>query len=275
MNYDNYLLVMYWLNNVINNILNKDILLIILESSFESKKDLFKDFRNKVNLDESTYNLKIIEVDELDSFNDLCVTKKNKNIILLGYSSMDINKIYDFNCNILLSRYNEFINCELKINKDESRDIKNIILSKKHIKSSIKNCDSKYLEEKPDYYDYIKKRDTLTVIKSNDYNHIYSCIFLLFYNEKFILFNNIEVLQSNKKMNFFEWRDKINNDILVLLHDKILTSRLAVAIYRSSTLDFNKSNKGIGEYFHNQFGYGSKLTTLPRSKERLKAYSLK
>ena len=88
---------------------------------------------------------------------------------------------------------------------------------------------------------------------------------------------NIEILQSNKGEYIPYWKKDIEDDFILLYSEKILTARLAVAIYKSSTLEFNASNKKIGIYFNKNLGIKSKTIKLGKRKQpnTLKAYKLK
>ena len=70
--------------------------------------------------------------------------------------------------------------------------------------------------------------------------------------------NNLNILQSKRfiQCNYY-WRLQIEKEIELLWQKKILTSRLAIAIYRATTLKFNDSNTCIGNFYNENLGIKS------------------
>jgi hypothetical protein len=130
------------------------------------------------------------------------------------------------------------------------------------------------------YQTYIEQRDPIEIIKTFNYNiirdHIYTLFMVQKGNSHICLFSNIEILQSNKLTPVALWYKYIDQDIVILCSHKILTSRLAVALYKVTTLKFSDSNTKIGSYYSEKLKVKSVTVQLPDVKpiERVKAYKL-
>lgn len=269
MNYTNYLLTLHWFKNTIDNKLNDEILLIILNLNHKERLEKIEKLEKDLGLDNKKHNYESFDISKVESFNELKDIKKNA--LVIAHDLIDINKISNLECNILLCFYNDILEC----NSPETRG-RAKMLSKEDIEEvkDLKHEDSKTDE----FYDsFIKKNNPLDIIFSNDLNTISKCIFSKFIKNGFIIFNYFYILQSNRVIHETTWKKQIEKDISTLLKYKILTARLAVAIYKSSTLRLNDSNKKIGLYYHNELGIKSKLIHIPKSKpsKKIKAYNLK
>lgn len=270
MNINNYLLVLHWLNNVIDNKLNDEILLIVLNSFYQGDENAIKKFEKIINLDINIYNYKIFDIKEIESINKIKKTEDNTNIILLGHPSMNINKILNSNTKVLLSVYSNLLECNLL--KTKTKELR---LSKETINIE----DELEINEWERLEHYIEKKDPQKVIYSNNYNFIYKSIFSIFlkeiYNNFLTVFYPFSILQSNQTTFPTFWKDQIEEDILILKNYKILTSRLAVAIYRSCTLSFFDSNTKIGLFYYDKLRIKAKTTQLPiQNRQKVKAYDL-
>lgn len=235
------------------------------------KSILINKFKNNLKLDRKTYNYKFFNINEIDSIDKIERTDNNTNIILLGNPFMEINKILDSNSKILLSIYSNLLECNLFQTKN--RDLQ---LSEENIKTIINFQNEPKINEVERYENYIEKSDPLKIIDSRNYNVIYKSIFSVFLQLKTTIFRNMEILQSNRTIFYSFWMKQIEQDILILLKYKILTSRLAVSIYKTSTLKFFDSTTKIGLFYHDKFGIKAKTTQLPNVKpiEKVKAYNL-
>ncbi|MFY9074979.1 hypothetical protein OZZ08_08410 [Malaciobacter mytili] len=269
MNYTNYLLTLHWFKNTIDNKLNDEILLIILNLNHKERLEKIEKLEKDLGLDNKKHNYESFDISKVESFNDLKDIKKNA--LVIAHDLIDINKISNLECNILLCFYNDILEC-------------NSLETKGKLKTLSKEDTEEVKDLKPedcrddDFYDsFIKKNNPLDIIFSNDDKIISKCISSRFIKNSFIIFKNINILQSNRVMHKTIWEEQIQEDIFTLLKYKILTARLAVAIYKSSTLRLNDSNKKIGLYYHNELGIKSKLIHIPKSKpsKKIKAYHLK
>jgi len=269
MDYYNHLLVNHWLSNVIDNKINNDILLFILRRKRNLKTNKKKEFEKNFNLDTSNY--KLFDIDEIDSLYEIMNSDLNTNIILLGHDSMDIDKVVYTNCKILICPYYDFIDYNVNKKIVSNETIKNICdsASKPEI-DFLERC--KY---------YIESRDPFKIINIDNplviYQNIFSLLLQKFEFGEIIIFSHLEILQSNKITPFTLWKRFIEQDIYILIRCKILTSRLAIAIYKATTLKLNDSNKRIGLFYYKQFKIKAKTVQLPTVKpiQRVKAYDLR
>jgi len=271
MNYYKYLLVIHWFKKIIDNKINEEILLVIFDSPSQQKDILIKKFEENLKLDNKKYNYKLFDINKIDSVDDIKNMGEDSNIILLGHPLMKIDKIFDTDCKILFCLNSELLHYELKLNKK-----KQFIISEANLEKFTKT--KKFdINQAELYINYIEKKDPIKILNEKKYIDIYNQIFFMFIQNKSFLFTNIEVLQSNKTTPFMIWKKQIEEDISVLLKHKKLTSRLAVALYKSSTLRFYDSNTKIGNFYFRKFRINAKTTQLPEIKpiQRVKAYHLK
>ncbi|QOY55695.1 hypothetical protein HUE87_05580 [Candidatus Sulfurimonas marisnigri] len=68
---------------------------------------------------------------------------------------------------------------------------------------------------------------------------------------------------SKQNLNIQMWEKEIDEEIHILLSHNILTSQLAIAIYKACTLQFKDSNTKIGRYYYSHLGVRSKTMQLP------------
>lgn len=271
MNYTNCLLFTHWINNTITNKVNDEILLIIYDTSSVKRSTLINKLEKSLELDTKACNYMLFDINEIDSIDKIKRTNNSTNIILLGNPFIEISKILDSNNKILISIYSKLLECNFLQTKKRE-----LSLSEENIRRIINLRDKPKINEFERYENYIEKRDPLKIINSNNYNIIYKSIFSIFSQFKTTIFRNIEVLQSNKTTYHPYWIEQIDQDIFILLEYKILTSRLAVAIYKTSTLKFFDSTTKIGLFYRNKLGVKAKTTQLPNvtSIKKVKAYNL-
>lgn len=278
------LAVMEWFDNLIKGKINNEILFIVFYPEIKKKydsnefKDIneFKDFKESLNSSHKLHNYEILDSRDYDSINEL--ENKKTNIILKGYPVMDIKIIDNCNQDIIICSY---LNIRIFYNhkKDDiflERNIKKNIIESKEI-----------LENKKSGIGYfIKKRDPLNIIKSFNYQFIYTSIFSIFYGSKddrkntLIYFFTDFFVQSNKAACGIQWNKEIEKDIFLLIDEKILTASLANIIYKTSKLDFFNSSTNIGKYYYEKLGIKARTTNINKSKRKVnirkaKAYHLK
>lgn len=126
--------------------------------------------------------------------------------------------------------------------------------------------------------------DTLSNINAAKYiNHI---LFKSIFSKE--LLDNIQILTKSTTYSYSSTNDfsnSINGDLHILKLDKILTSRLAVLLYRLSSKDIGANTTKIGRYFNEKTGNKSKvinvkshkLSSIPLDllrKKAFKAYDL-
>jgi len=224
MNKDNYLFTLNWFKNAIDNKINNKILLIILNLEYKEKLEKIKILEKDLGLDNKKYDYESFDISQIESFNNLKNIKKN--VLVIAHPFIDINKISNLECNILLCFYDNILECNSKT------EVKSKWLSKKDI---IKVNTQKIKDYKTEeYYDnFIERNNPFDVIFSYNNNFISKCIFSKYKQNKLKIFNGIDRLQSNKTISCYIWKKQIKKDIEILFVYKILTARLAIAIYKS------------------------------------------
>lgn len=239
-----------WFDNLKQNKLNDEILCI-----FFNKKDI----NNQNNCDKKINSIlknnnidfnfyQIIYEHNIDNISNM---KMESNIILASHIDTDILKINDCHTKLIC----------LSIYK--------LIIYFKYLHLTDSECI------------YIEKYDPIAVLKDyfkikeeelnqhyNTYYHndkIYNVIFL-----KFNYFSNINCLKSDNLLASKFIMGELEYDINVLCYRNILTSKLAIALYKILTLRFNDSNTKIGTYYRKGLGISSKTTQLPNfQKEKI------
>jgi len=252
-----------WMENFRNNVINNNILFLVFKNpnymnliidTEKFEQVFFKD------VDKDYYQLSNLR--ELDNINELLNYKGKKNIIVFGYRGMDIQKIADTSFEILL-----FFNPQEYIFKFKTF---NDLLT-------IDSSENLYI-----LLNVIKKRDPFKIIKFNDLVEIYDFVTFLFYlyvsNQKFFLFRSINILKSDKnRYRYIDCLNTFDKDIQLLVSKKKLTARLAIAIYKVSTLKFYDNDTIIGTFFRKSLGVKSKAYQLPYKAypQIVKVYDLK
>ena len=127
----------------------------------------------------------------------------------------------------------------------------------------------------------VKKQDPLKIITFNDLNKIYNFIKGLFYpyifSRTFPLFQSIDILNNKITQDLpINYLNILRNDVVLLIHKRKLTARLAIAIYKISTLKFRENNTVIGTFFGKKLGIKSKAFKLPYEAhpQTIKIYDL-
>jgi len=261
---NNLQLLNRWMENFRNNVINNNILLLVFKNPNNKNPIIDKKKFEQVffeDMNEGYYQLS--SMNELDNIDKLQKYKGKKNIIVFGCRGMDIDKITDTSFEILL-----FFNPQEYIFKYKTfNDLLAIDTSK-----------NLYIQ-----LNVIKKRNPIEIIKCNDSAEIYNFIKFFFhpkiYNKVFSLFQSIDILKSDRstyRYSFIYYLKILSPDIHLLVYKRILTARLAIAIYKVSTLKFHDNNTIIGIFFRKRLGVKSKTYQLPyeENSQRFKVYDL-
>lgn len=242
-------LVNHWFYNLINNKINDEILLLVLPCS-NYQREGFKDSFDKL----QTKNYELIEISSIESINEL---EKNKNIIILGHPRMNIDLL------------NNLRRCVLHASWEGAYKL---FLSDEHIEVIRKSSIRKSILEKNSYLYFFKQREPIRLLNSFSRRQISDYIFYSsIYSRKDIPFYFIATLLPDKFMHKYEgeqyssdWEEIIYKDIFYLSQSHILTSRLAILIYKVTTLQLDDSTTRIGRYYRQQLGVKSKTVRLPQ-----------
>jgi len=238
-----------WMNNFKKNIINDHILLLVFRGFNHRNKTIDMQWIEEVlfaNMNKEYYQLS--NVDELNNINELQNHKGKKNLIVFGYSGINIDKIANTNFEILL-----YFNPLKYITKFKT--LNNLL--------AFNNIKNPYIR-----LDIIKKKDPLEIITSKCIVKINNFIKVLFFpdinDQNYLLFQSINILKSNGNTSFYlNYLSTLENDILLLVRQRKLTARLAIAIYKVSTLRFYDNNTKIGTFFRKKLGCRSKTYKLP------------
>jgi len=254
---DNYRLLHSWLNNVVNDTINDEILFLTLSNNLYVNPNIKEFIKKRLQLDKGNYRIFMIE--DIASINEI---KDNGNIIVLGHADMDVEKIYDPQHKILLCIYDFLASYIENMKIDSNVD--------KHPISIDERC-----------IHYIEKNNPIDVIYTFNHAVISNHLLSKFYQEsrsKIVSIFSVDTLQTKIQLSNILWyTESVKNDLLLLSTLKILTSELAVAIYRSTTMNFYASKTKIGRYYAKEFHIRSKSMHIPQSyrKREAKAYDLR
>ena len=245
-------LLQYWLLNLKKNINNEEILLITFRNiSLEKSFSLFSELQDIIT---SLYIIKTEQIINLIDIEHINQIDDSKNIVLINMHSNNINKLENCSKKILHIKFSLY-------NIRQLNSLLNI--------QNFKLLDKLQIEQNLNYVFYIEKRDPFIMMKQNSSSII-----------NLINSFNYQILKSNKIIPDRLWIDKITEEIHILRLHNILTSQLAVAIYRASTLHFNDSTTKIGIFYRKNLGVKSKTIHLPdiynrKSNIKIKGYNLK
>jgi hypothetical protein len=262
MNNNDQKIINTWINNSSKDILNDEILLLVFKTSIHSyhqqysskvKQFFFNLFNKK--------SYQIFDMKELENLSQLEEDIGKKNIILLGYQGMSIDKITNINLKILLL----FKPMQSYFNDKTIDELFEIDYTNKPYIHTV----------------LIENINPVEIIDSNSYTIIYNHLIRLFnpiiFNQTFPLFCCIHTALESDRTFFppVSFLKILDNDLHILLQKKQLTSRLAIAIYKASTLKFNANNTEIGTFFRKELGVKSKAYKLPEPYPQIvKAYDL-
>ncbi len=251
-----------WLNNLQNNIINDEILFLVFHNCGPhkiNKEKFIEHFLSKI--DSNSYH--IVDINEIQNIEELQDYKGKKSIIIIGRETTSIDKIAYTNFKIILY-------CNTLLHYFNSKTINKLI--------EINGIDNLY-------YCYhitvIKKTDPLKIIHSFNYTLISKTLEELFSYTSFCspFFSPLNILRSDrsKYYTFNILLDIFQEDIMLLIEEKKLTARLAIAIYKVCTLKFDDNNTTIGTFFHKKLGIKSKTYKTPKKyyySQILKVYDL-
>ena len=252
-------LVNHWFYNLINNNVNDELLLLVLPSFNDSKNKL------KDSLEKLTKNYELVEISSIKSINEL---EKNKNIILLGYPMMNIYLLNNMEHSVLyisLIYLNQYF------------------LSDKHIEDIEKSSMKKFVYERDRYLYFYEQREPIALLNTLSRKEISNSVIApLLYSQKEIPFYFIQTIfpypfisKDKDKHYGIDWETIINIDIFYLLKSHILTARLAILIYKVTTLKLDDSTTRIGIYYRQKLGVKSKTTRLPQNIYEIPGHTAK
>jgi len=229
-------LVLHWFYNINNDITNKDILLI----NFKSK---------------SVYN----EFIKSNYF------KKNNNLLITSLQKLTIKDLNNMGKkSIILVENKEVSFGHLEVLKDENIKIlfcgiSNFDEVKNYIKPSNFSSQKPRILSQYLYHFYLQNLDPLDIIYNISYAKYFISSFLdyernndLSFNQqsiKLFLFRNIQTITI----------DTMLNDIKYLEHSSILTSRLAIFLFKICTFYCNATDKEIGTYYASKLKIRSRV----------------
>lgn len=246
-----------WIYNLCYGIDNKEILLLLYPPHVN--KNISGESSNiidKINskIKELKPSSKVYNIFDFKDFYSINQFQNNKNTILVSNVRIDINKLENCGNTIL------YFNVNIEINKT-------IFTFDKRL-----NLDNNELYKQYYRYNYIKLMNPINILQ-REFSIIYNLIFRLFENNNFY---NIELLKSNKSIDTGTWIEQIKEEIYVLTFHNILTSKLAITIYKICTFNFHENNKNIGIFYSKQLGIKSKTMHLPNiHKNKIQMLSIK
>lgn len=230
-------LITQWFNNLLGYQQNDEIL--FFESLNSDRKKLIRELLTKqnnyiiINLTSYTSNFERYENSNIILFQDM----NEKNIPEQPVFKKMIHKIF-----LLAPNENEFFD-----------KIKNYIDPKK-----IQSHPNQYTKEERYLY-YFEKVDPLGLILNKNFELIPFIINairrnLIFWKPQVV--RNLLIDKTSFKIETFE--ESLYADIFLLRESQILTSRLAVIIYRIANLNLGATTTASGRYFHKKTGTKSK-----------------
>lgn len=259
-------LIANWLNNLTNNTtVNEEVLLIHFDENFKSK-EMIEKIVNYVKLfcQRGTHN-RFITKEEVKP-------KDNKSNDF--YAISDLDAIYVINNDTSLET----------IHKIQKRKHNNLIIAINQYSYNLRSISRPMLYLKDSeinfYFDEIEENFNLSINKEDrhlyyvehlsienlllDKDYLYIEDFLLNSISKYIMTMSLNTLikdTSYKKTNF-RIDDLIEQDISLLVHYEILTSRLAIILFRLSFLDSEANKTKVGRYFSDKLHCKSKTINL-------------
>lgn len=236
-------IIITWFNNLKINKINHEILCVFFNTKetgdYQNYISRFENSLKKI-LSENDINSNSYQIFTFKDYKDFLGKKLDSNIILICPIGMNILKISDYNSDLLCIKFDEL---------------------KQNFESYSEYC-------------YITKKEPLLILKycsldKKKYmlynNFIYKEIF-----SKFEYFGDINYLKSDNVLASKSLSKELKYNLDVLCDKNILTCKLAIALYKSTTLRFNDSNTKIGTYFKKRLGISSKTMQLPNfEKEKI------
>lgn len=166
----------------------------------------------------------------------------NQNLIMYCNRSLNFETLNNTNRKIICLELDTLINQHIEV--DAKFD------------DLIQNCgnysDAPYINKEEDYLVYIKKRNPIDVIQQD--SKTIKNILSFFLHKRHLYF------KESSEIFFRGYKFNIKNDIEFLREEKILTSRLAIIIYKISTLS-DESDTIIGSFYRKKLGISSHKKT--------------
>ena len=239
-----------WFNNINEGKTNDEILLLIglnNDTEINIRADL-------TSISEKQYTDKFFTIEPLRNLIGL-ENIYRQNIILYSTNSLNFEILANTNrriiCIVLDTDINPYITIDWRFNE--------LILNSYKYKVRQK------LDVYHDYLFYIKKRNPIEVINQN--TESIKNLLSFFLDKRHLSFKN------SSRIFFRGYHFDINKDIDYFDEKAILTSRLAIIIYKLSTLS-DISDRIIGDYYTTKFGMSSTKKTYKRFCINSKCYDL-
>jgi len=235
-------LITEWFNNLLDNKINNEIL--YLENVDPNTVRSIRDLLFKYNADKFVYVSDVIEdLDSIENKNNVILFLKIKNNRSKFIGSKMLGKLKL----LFVPRKSIFYN-----KMENYIDPTNI---RKHPKVDI--------SENERFLYYIEKVNPINLITNRTYFEIVSFLETSI-KRSFIFMEPDEMLSllldktNYKKENYVDFIGNLTSDIMNLKNFQILTSRLAVVIYRIANLNLDATTTEVGRYFHRELGSKSK-----------------
>lgn len=224
-------LISHWFYNVRNNLTNKEILLLNFKNKDEAKKFFDSDFtkNNKNLLVSSLQKLSKKDLNSMDKRNIILVASKE---ISFGH----IGILKDENIKILFSGITNLNQLKNYINSSNSYIQKPIILSQNS------------------HYFYLQNLDPSAIVYSVNYAKYFISTFLDYEEDNDLNFNQQSIKLFLLRNIHGITIDTILNDIKYFEFTGVLTSRLAIFIYKMCTFYYNATDKEIGTFYAYKLG---------------------
>jgi hypothetical protein len=240
-----------WMNNAKDGSKNSSILLLCLED-----KSIIKIIENKINGFPNVVLLPLIKITKE-------ILNQENNLIAYSVKEFSLGHLQVFANN----KNMQILSIKM-LHQDKQSFLK------------LHNVDNpRFHQEEPTMkipsfiYNY---RDPISAISLDGIN------FLKQFIANFMTTNNNLCTASKKSIQMFLYRNMRNisnetllNDIEFLEHRGILTSRLAIFIYKICTFDYNASDKIIGLYFSKYYGRGKVINGKDFGVVNVKGYIVK
>ena len=204
----------------------------------------------------NSYSIYLLDSENIDIINEIRNYKnKNKNIILItsnNYHYSDYSKPM-----LYLQLQSEILEKNHFLPSRYSDNLHYIV--NHNLNSPNIQCNERYLH-------YIEILPIIKIIENKQLDTIIN--FIIYYtNQKSYIPIDINILleDTSYKDNIYELFDLIEADIYLLSNYEILTSRLAMVIYRLSFLDLKANKTKIGLFFKDKLRVQSKTINLKSS----------
>lgn len=243
-------LVGHWLYNFKNKKPNSDILFIDFKG--EEQYATIKKFILEIDRDCNIVRNNKLDTDVEPSKNYLFynglenykkLSLEDKNIVIVSSSPLNFNHFKIYEKPVLFLGVERLYALENIENYSETPDI----------------------PRKMRHLFYIEQTNPIELVKSKNIEAVRNFLYFRLFEQNEIFRNPLVRIGSViKKTNFEEsnelnlLKELINRDLILLENKKILTSRLAVVLYKVATLDTNENITVIGRYYGNALNIKSK-----------------